>query len=124
MQLHQSDSHHHEIGHHVVAAEEGEQRLHEVGELARAAGDDLLVHCFRLQAPLPGVLEGGDLRGGFLAALFLEEHVVGGVGVEGRVQVDQVNARPRHLAAQDVKIIAKVESVFPVHYERAYHKST
>jgi RNase P/RNase MRP subunit p29 len=61
--------------------------------------------------------------GGFCAAFFLEEHVVSGVGVEGRVEVDEVNAGVRQLAAQDVKIVSKVESVFPIHYQRAYHKS-
>ena len=66
---------------------------------------------------------GGDTRGGILAALFLEEDVVSGVGVEGRVEVDQVNAGVRHLATQDVKIVAKVESVFPVHFQPAYHGS-
>ena len=43
-----------------------------------------LVHGLGFDAPLPGVLEGGDLRGGLLAALLLEKHVVAGVGVEGR----------------------------------------
>jgi hypothetical protein len=64
------------------------------------------------------------LRGGFLAALFLEKHVVSSIGVEGRIEVDEVNAGVPHLAAQDVKIIAKVESVLLIHCERAYHKST
>ena len=31
------------ISHHGVAAQEGQQRLHQVGELAWAAGDDFLV---------------------------------------------------------------------------------
>ena len=50
-----------------------------------------------------------------LRYIFLEEHVVSGVGVEGRVEVDEVNARVRHLPAQDVEVVAKVEFVFPVH---------
>ena len=54
------------MSHPVVAAQEREPRLHQVGELARAALDDFLVNAFRLQAPLPGVLKSGDLRGGFL----------------------------------------------------------
>jgi hypothetical protein len=80
----------------------------------------------RIRARLSYVLQGGDLRGGkqlksrragvrALRYIFFEEHVVGGVGVEGRVELDQVNAGVRHLAAEDVKIVAKVESVLPVH---------
>ena len=77
--------HHGEIGHHVVVAEEGAHGLEQVGELAGAVGYDILVGALGIEVPVPGVLEGGDLGGGLLAAFFLEEDVVVGVGVEGRV---------------------------------------
>jgi len=51
----------------------------------------------------------------FFAALFLEEQVVSGVGVEGRVEVDQVNGCDRHLTPQNVQVIAEAELVVPVH---------
>ncbi len=52
MEFNQPNSHHHQVGHHVFAAKEGEQGLHKVGELARAAGDDFLVHRLGFHAPL------------------------------------------------------------------------
>ena len=78
-----------EVGHHVVVAEEGAHGLEEVGEFpgfkrGAGVGDDVLVGALGIEAPVPGVFEGGNLGGGLLAALFLEEDVVVGVGVEGR----------------------------------------
>ena len=49
-----------------------------------------------------------------LAALFLEEDVVIGVGVEGRVEIDEVNAGVGDVVAQDVQIVTEVEFVLPV----------
>jgi hypothetical protein len=121
VKLDQTNGHHDEIRHHVIATEEGKQRLHQVRELPGAAGYDFLVHRLGLHAPLPRILKRHDLRGGFFAALFLEEHVVGGVGVEGRVEVNQVNAGVRDVVAKNVQVIAKLELVFAVHLRRAYH---
>ena len=41
---------------------------------------------------MPGVIEGGDLRIGRGATLVFEEDVIGAVGVEGGIEVDEVNA--------------------------------
>ena len=75
--------HHGEVGHHVVAAEEGAHGLKQVGELAGGVGHDVPIGVLGFGSPVPGVLEGGNLGGGLLAGLFLEQHVVVGVGVEG-----------------------------------------
>lgn len=56
-----------------------------------------------------------DLRGGFFAALLLEEHVVGGAGIERRVEVNQIHARVGDVLAQNFQIIAEVELVLVVH---------
>jgi hypothetical protein len=60
---------------------------------------------------LTDALEGRDLRSGFFAALFLEEHVVGGAGVERRVEVDQVHAGVWLILAEDFQIVAEIEFV-------------
>ena len=65
----------------------------------------------RLPAPVPGVLEGGDLGGGFLAGAFAEEDVVGGVGVKGRVEVDEVNALVDDVAAEDFQVVPEIEAI-------------
>jgi len=40
-----------------------------------------------------------------------EEHVIGGVGVEGRVEIDQVHALVFDVALQDIEVIAVIEGV-------------
>ena len=83
--------HHREVGHHVVLAEELAHGLEQLGQLVGAVGDDLLVGALGVEGPVPGVVEGGDLRRRILAGALLEQHVVGGVGVEGRVEIDEVD---------------------------------
>ena len=106
--------HHSQVGHHVVVAEEGAHGLEEVGELTGGVGYKILIGALRFKTPVPGVLEGGNLGGGLLACLFLEEDVVVGVGVEGRVKIDEVNAGVGDVVAQDVEVVAEVELVLPV----------
>ena len=103
--------HHGEVGHHVVLAEELAQGGEEAADLVGSASDHVLVGGLGLPAPVPGVLEGGDLGGGFLAGALAEEDVVGGVGVEGRVQVDEVDGFVGDVLAEDVQIVAEVEAV-------------
>jgi hypothetical protein len=40
-----------------------------------------------------------------------EEHVIGGVGIEGWVKVDQVHAFVLDVSPQDIEVIAVVEGV-------------
>ena len=58
----------------------------------------------------------GDWGGGFFAALFIEEHVLGGAGVEGRVKVDEVCAFRCHMRPEDSEVAAEEELVFPIHF--------
>ena len=60
---------------------------------------------------MPGVLESSDLRSGFLTGRTLEEHVVRGLAVERRVEIDQVHALAVNAAAQDIQVVAVVEAV-------------
>ena len=103
--------HHGKVGHHVVLAEELAQGGEEAADLVGAAGDHVLEGGLGLPAPVPGVLEGGDLGGGFLAGALAEEDVVGGVGVEGRVEVDEVDGLVGDVLAEYVQVVAEVEAV-------------
>ena len=114
VQLNHALRHHGEVGHHVVLAEERAHRLYEVRELPRPVGHDILVGVLGLHAPVPGVVEGVNLGGGALAARLLEQDVVGGVGVEGRVEVDEVDALVRDVFPEDAEVVAEVELVLPV----------
>ena len=45
-----------------------------------------------------------NLGGGSLAGALAEEDVVGGVGVEGRIEVDEVDALVGDVLAEDVQV--------------------
>ena len=106
--------HHHEVGHHIVPSEEAPHRREEVADAARAGGNHVLVGGLRLDAPMPRVVERLNLRRREFAARLAEEHVVGGVRVERRVEVDEVNALARDMLAQDRQVVAEEEFVAPV----------
>ena len=55
--------------------------------------------------------EGLDLGGGLLAGALLEEDVVAGVGVEGRVEVDEVDGLGGYVFAEDGEVVAVVEGI-------------
>ncbi len=106
----QADGHHRQVGHHVVDAEEGAHRPQHLRGVGIAAAHHLVERPLGGLVPVPGVLERLDLRLGALAARRLEQHVVGGLTVERRVEIDQIDARIGDVIAQDVEIVA-VEQV-------------
>ena len=112
VQLDQAGGHHHQIGADLVGAAE---RLDEGGEHAgdarRCAAQQLAIELFRAAPPMPAVFEGGDLRFGIAPALVFEEDVVGAVGVEGRVEVDEVDGGAGEVIAEDGEVVAVVEGV-------------
>jgi hypothetical protein len=81
---------------------------------ATALLDDLFVGAGGFFVPLPGVLEGGDLGGGAATILFGEEDIVVLAGVEGRVEVDEVDGLVGDVVAQDLEVVAVVELVLVV----------
>ena len=113
-QLHQARRHHHQVGHHRVAADElaegGDHVLHRRRH-RRVADDVPLEGELRLLRPLPGVGERADLRRRLLARPLPEQHIVGGVGVEGRVEVDKVNRLVGHMLPQHRQVVPVVERV-------------
>ena len=111
VQLHQPGGHHHQVGHHLVLADElahGPQ--HDCHPLRRVL-DDGVVGQLGAFAPVPGVVEGGHLRLRLLPALVLEQHVVRAVRVERRVEVDQVDRLVLDVLAQDDEVVTVVKSV-------------
>ena len=103
--------HHGEVGEHVGAAEEGAEGSHGFG-YAATAFDDFLIGALGFEVPLPTVFEGGDLAGGAAAVLLGEEDVVVLTGVEGRVEVDEVDGLVGDVVAEDFEVVAVVELVF------------
>ena len=102
--------HHGEVGEHVCAAEEGSEGAHGFGDAATGL-DDLLVGERGLLVPLPCVLEGGDLGGGARAVLLREEDVVVLAGVEGRIEVDEIDGLAGDVVAEDGEVVAVEELV-------------
>ena len=110
MQLDQARGHHRQIGHHVGVAEESAEGAHGVGD-APAALHDLFIRGLGVEVPLPRVLEGHDLRGGFGFVVLFEEHVVVLAAVEGRIEIDEVNRLVLDVLAQDGQVVAVIEAV-------------
>ena len=91
---------------------------HGVG-YAAAFFDDLFVAAGGFFVPLPCVFEGCDLGGGAGAVFFGEEDVVVLAGVEGQVEVDEVDGVIGDIVAEDFEVVALVEPIFVVvRYQR------
>ncbi len=110
-QFDEARGHHGEVGHHVGVEEEGFEGAHGVGD-ASALLDDLLVGAHGVSVPLPCVLEGVDLRTGLGAVFFGEEDVVVLAGVEGRIEVDEIDRLVFDVALENFEVIAVVKLVF------------
>ena len=113
-QLHKARRHHHEVGHHRVTAQElaqGRDHVLDAGRSVAVEYDLVLVGALRFQRPVPGVGERPDLRRRLLAGLLPEQHVVVGVGIEGRVEVDEIDRLVGEVLSHDAQIVAVVECV-------------
>ena len=112
VKLQQPGRHHRQIGHHVVFAQERPHRVEQVERRRVAAVRDAVERVLRAVVPLPGILERLDLGiGAGGAGRGAEQHIVAGVRIERRVEVDQVDAAVRDVAAQDVQIVAVIKVV-------------
>ena len=111
MQLNEADCHHRKVGGDLVVAEAIDHGLEYAGDLLVRAADDFVVGLGGGFAPVPGVFEGFDLCVADGAGLFAEEDVVGGLGIEGWVEVDEVDGVVGDVMAKDVEVVAVVEDV-------------
>jgi hypothetical protein len=111
VQFHQPLGHHHQVGHHVVAAHKLAHRLDQRGHVVRRVELDILVRLNGSLVPRPRIGKRLDLGGAFVAALLLEQHVVVAVAVERRIEVDEVDRIAGDLVAQDMQVIAVIQRV-------------
>ena len=109
MQFHQTRRHHRQIRHHRGIFQELVQRLHHFHDGGVRAGVHKLGVGLRGVRPVPGVREGVELRLAGLAGSLAEQDVVIRIGIERRVEINQVNARVRKnlRVAQPLEIVAK-----------------
>ena len=119
VELDEAGGHHDQVGGHLVAAEEArpvkipDERGNQVDKAFVGAGHEVGVEVFGAAAPVPAVLEGGDLGVAVAAGFVAEEDVVAAVGVEGRVEVDEVDGGVGEVVgvAQDGEVVAVEEGV-------------
>ena len=104
---------HNSRSHHVVLAEKGAERLDHLRQVGVRAVDDLVVFALGLLVPVPGVLKGLDLRRAALPLGRFEEEIVVALGIERRVEVDEVNGFAREVVAEDMEVVAVVKLVHP-----------
>ena len=74
--------------------------------------DDMFVGALGVDVPLPCVFNRVNLGAGLGAVLLCEEDVVVLAGVEGRVEIDQVDGLVFDVALEDFVFVAAVELVF------------
>jgi hypothetical protein len=60
---------------------------------------------------MPGVLKGSDLCVGLVYLGCLEEYRVIALGIEWRIEIDQINRLVRNVIAKDIEVIAEEEFV-------------
>ncbi len=107
--LEHADRHHDEVGQHVVLAEEGPHGPDHLRGVGVAAGQDLVECLLGVGVPMPSVLESLDLGRGLLTRRRTEEHVVIRVGVEGWVEIDEVDAFVWNVRPHDLEVVAVVK---------------
>jgi hypothetical protein len=75
--------------------------------------------------PIPGVGEGVELRLAGLAGRLAEQDVVIRIGIERRVEIDEVNAGvgKKLRVAQPVEIVAEQEAVHKTNYQKLFLSS-
>lgn len=111
VELEQAVGHHGEVGHHVVLAQEGAQSLHHLGHVGVGLVEELVKFALGLRVPVPRVLEGFNLRLARLSLGRFEQEIVVALGIERRVEVDEVNRFGRNVVAEDVKVVAVIELI-------------
>src|SRR5665213_809115 len=111
VQFQQPNGHHREIGHHVVLAEKRAHRPQQVGGVGVAGAQHLIEGVLGLLPPMPGIFEGFDLRLRLRPRRRAEQHIVGRLRIERRVEVDQIDALAGDAVAQNVQVIAVIKRV-------------
>ena len=122
VEFEQAVGHHGEVGHHVVLAEKGAERLDHLRQSGVRAVDDLVKLALGLLVPVPGVLERLDLCLAALALGRFEEEIVVALGIERRIQVDEINGFVRNVLAQNLEIVAVIKLVHPPRIKQVRHQ--
>jgi hypothetical protein len=113
MELEQTVRHHREIGHHVVLAQKAAQSLHHFRHVGVGLVQEFVKFALGLLVSMPGVLEGFNLRLAVVAARRFEEQIVIALGIERRVEINEVNGFIRNVLAEDLEIVAVIELIHP-----------
>jgi hypothetical protein len=95
----------------VVLAQKAAQGLHHFRHVGVGLVQEFVKFALGLLVPMPGVLEGFNLRLAVVAAGRFEEQIVVALGIERRVEIDEVNGFVRNVLAEDLEIVAVVELV-------------
>lgn len=111
VKLEQAVGHHSEVGHHDFLAEKFSERQHHLGSFGVLAVNDFVELALGLFAPMPRIFKRRDLRLALVALGRFEEEIVVALGVERRIEVDEVNGFGRKVLAHHLKVVAEVELV-------------
>ncbi len=80
--------HHGEIGHHVVLLQELSECEHHLGHVGIRRAFEFRELALGLLAPMPGILEGGNLRVGLVSLRRFEEDGIIALGIKRRIEIN------------------------------------
>ena len=111
VEFEESVGHHGEIGHHVVLLQELSQGEHHLGNIRIRGVEEFVELALGLLSPMPGVLEGGDLRVAFVSLRRFEEHGIIALRIKRRIEINKVNRFIRDVFAENIEIVAEIEFI-------------
>lgn len=113
MQFNEAWGHHGQVRHHGRLAKEHVQSLHQVNDRGVLAVIAKSREGLRGVGPFPSVCEGVKLRFTGLAGSLFKEHVIVLVGIEGGIEVNQVNAGvgKRLCISKPFQVVAKKQLI-------------
>jgi hypothetical protein len=103
--------HHGEIGHHVVLLEEFSEREHHLGHVGIGGVFEIGKLALGLLAPMPRIFECGYLRVGFVALRRFKEYGIIALGIERRIEINEIDTLGGNVFAEDVEVVAEIEFI-------------
>jgi hypothetical protein len=113
MKLKEPVCHHDQVSHHVGFFQKSPEGLAEFGKVGIRLADKLKVFSFGLISPRPRILKGGNLGIGIMSRWGRVKDVVIAFGIEGRIEIDQVDGIVREgvTVPENFEIVAIIKGI-------------
>ncbi len=106
VQLQKPHGHHREICHHVVFLQKRPHRPQHFRRVGIARLHHLVKSLLGRLVSVPAIAKGFDLRLALVPVRRLEKHIIIRVGIERRIEIDEIDALVFDVLAQNGKVVA------------------